>query len=91
MASDARDEAVRRLETALLEEDRLGERYRAAIGTSSEFGAYTRLKGASEEVTARQAWLNAVEDDGIGGRVWVNGREVGGAGSLFQGLEDSHD
>lgn len=91
MASDARNEAVRRLEVALVEEDRQGERYRSAVGTSSEFGAYTRLKAASDAVAARQAWLSAVDHDGIGGRVWVNGREVGGAGSLFEGLEDSHD
>ena len=76
MASDARDDAVQRLKTALVEEDRLGERYRAVIGTSSEFGAHTRLKGASDEVAARQAWLRAVDDEGVGGRVWVNGRQV---------------
>ena len=41
--------------------------------------------------TAREAWLKSIDDDGAGGRVWINGREVGGAGSLFLGLEDSHD
>lgn len=88
MASDARDDAVQRLDVALVAQDRLGERYRAAIGTSSEFGAYARLRGASDEVAARDAWLKQIDDDGAGGRVWVHGREVGGAGSLFVGVED---
>ena len=91
MTSDARVDALRRLETALVEEDRMGERYRAAIGTTSEFTAYARLKGASDDVSAREAWLKAIDDDSVGGRVWVNGREVGGGDSLFAGLEDSHD
>ena len=91
IATDTRADAVQRLETALAEEDRLGERYRASIGTSSEFTVHARLRGASDDVAARQAWLRAIDDDGAGGRVWVNGREVGGEGSLFQGLEESHD
>lgn len=88
MASDAHDDAVQRLDVALVEQDRLGERYSAAIGTSSEFGAYARLRGASDEVAERDAWLKQIDDDGTGGRVWVNGREVGGTGSLFVGVED---
>ena len=90
MTSDARDDAVQRLETALVEQDRLGERHQAAIGTSSEFGAHVRLGAAGDEVAARQAWLNSIDDDGAGDRVWINGREVGGAGSLFVGRDDSH-
>jgi hypothetical protein len=91
MTSDARDDAVQRLETAIVEQDRLGELHRAAIGTSSEFGARVRLRAASDEVAAREAWLESVDDDGAGGRVWLNGREVGGTDSLFRSLEDSHD
>ena len=91
MTSDTRVDAVQRLETALVEEDRLGDRYRAAIGTSSEFTAYARLRGANDEVSAREAWLKSIDDDSAGGRIWVNGREVGGADSLFLSLEDSHD
>ena len=91
MTSDARNDAVQQLEAALVEQDRLGDRYRAVIGTSSEFSAYSHLRGASDEVAAREAWLKSVDDDGLGGRLWVNGREVGGADSIFQGLEDSHD
>jgi hypothetical protein len=91
MTSDERDRAVDRLNVALAEQDRLGNAYEAAIGTPSEFGAYTRLGSAGEEVAARQAWLESIDDDGVGSRIWVNGREVGGPDSLFQGLEDSHD
>jgi hypothetical protein len=91
MPSDARNEAVARLETALVVQDRLGDRYRAAIGTSGEFGSYVRLRTASGEVFAREAGLKAIDDERPGGRVWVNGREVGGPASLFMGLEVSHD
>lgn len=87
----AREAAVQGLEAALLEQDRFGERYRAALGTSSEFGAYARLRNASDEVEARRTWLVQVEDGPSAGRVWVNGREVGGADPRFAGLEDSHD
>ncbi len=90
MAQHARDEAVQRLNAALVEQDRLGERYRAAVGTSGEFAAYGRLRNASDEVAAREARVELVAER-AGGRVWVNGREVGGPGSLFRGLEDSHD
>jgi hypothetical protein len=92
MPSEARDDAAARLEAALVEQDRLGERYRRAIGTMGEFGAYARLRTASDEVAALEASLKSIGDaDGAGGRAWVNGREVGGPGSLFVGLEDSHD
>jgi len=62
MTSDARVEAMQRLEAALVEEDRLDAQYRAAVGTTSELGAHVRLRGASQEVAARQAWLGSVED-----------------------------
>ena len=91
MASEARTNAIRRLDDALIEEDRLGDLYNAAIGTSSEFGAHARLQHGSAEVAAREAWLKSVDDDGRGGRLWVNGREVGGKGSIFLGLDESYD
>ena len=91
MRSDARESAVQRLDAALIEQERLSESYDAAIGTSSEFGAYVRLRGARDDVEARQAWLDQDDEAPVGGRVWINGREVGGTGSLFLGLEDSHD
>jgi hypothetical protein len=67
MASPERDSAVQRLEAALGEQDRLGERFDAAVGTSTEFGAYIRLRAAGEQVTARQAWVNWVDDESYRG------------------------
>jgi hypothetical protein len=67
MASEERDRAVERLEAALVEQDRLGERFDAAVGTSTEFGAYVRLRGAGDQVTARQAWLSWLDDEGYRG------------------------
>ena len=67
MASEERVRAVQRLEAALVEQDRLGERFHAAVGTSTEFGAYARLRGAGDQVRAREAWLNWVDDEGYRG------------------------
>jgi hypothetical protein len=91
MTRHARNEAVQRLDAALVEQDRLGERYQSAIGTSTEFGAYVWLRAASDEVAARETWLQAIDDQGPVGRAWINGLEVGGPGSRFTGLEDSYD
>ena len=57
------DDAVRRLEDALAEEDRLGRSFEAAVGTTTELGAYVRLQHASEQVAARQTWLTWVESE----------------------------
>lgn len=57
------------LNEALDEQDGLGERYRGAIGTSSEFTAYARLRAVSDEVAARGAWLKSIDDDGADGRI----------------------
>jgi hypothetical protein len=67
MASEQRDTAVQRLEAALVERDRLGERFDAAVGTSTEFGAYVRLRAADAQVRAREVWLNWVDDGGYRG------------------------
>jgi len=164
MASKERDRAVQRLEVALVEQDRLGERLDAAVGTSTEFGAYVRLRAAADQVRALEAWLHWVDDEGyrglnagpfelvaessrnshvleedwkaetmtrterhrtatgpaqrrgemhradgdrrvgqitkarrelptqrVGGRAWINGREVGGADPRYMHLEASHD
>lgn len=61
-ASRERDGARRRLEAALVEQDRLGDLLDEAVGTSTEFRAYARLQAAGEQVAARQAWLNWVEN-----------------------------
>jgi hypothetical protein len=67
MTSQERDRAVQRLEVAVVEENRLGERFDAAIGTSTELGAYDRLRAAADQVRALEAWLNWVEDEGYRG------------------------
>jgi hypothetical protein len=67
MTRDARDDAVQRLETALGEQDRASERYGAAVGTSSELGAYARHRGAGDVVAAREAWLKQIDRDDVAG------------------------
>jgi hypothetical protein len=67
MASREHDSAVQRLEAALVEQDRLGERFDAAVGTSTEFGAYVRLRAAGEQVRAREAWVDWVDDESYRG------------------------
>ena len=67
MASEERDRAMQRLEAALVEQDRLGERFDAVVGTSTEFGAYVRLRAAGDQVRAREAWVNWVEGEGYRG------------------------
>ena len=67
MASEEHDSAVQRLEGELVEQDRLDERFDAAIGKSTELGAYVRLRAAGDQVTAREAWLHWVDDEGYRG------------------------
>ena len=67
MASGQHDRAVQRVEAALVEQARLGERFDAAVGTSIEFQAYVRLRAAADLVAAREAWLNWVDDEGYRG------------------------
>jgi hypothetical protein len=63
MTSEARAEAVNRLDLAQAEEDRLGSVFRTAVGTSREFGAYARFQSGRRDVAARQKWLDHVTDD----------------------------
>ena len=67
MASQEHDRGVQRLGAALVEQNRLGERFDAAVGTSTEFGAYVRLRAAGDQVRAREAWVNWVEGEGYRG------------------------
>ena len=67
MASQEHARASEQLETAMVEQDRLSERFDAAIGTATELGAYVRLRAAGDEVRAREAWLNWVDDEGYRG------------------------
>jgi hypothetical protein len=57
------DSATQRLDAALVEQDRLSERYDAAIGTPAELGAYFRLRAAGDRVAAREARLNWIDDE----------------------------
>jgi hypothetical protein len=63
MASQEHDSALQRLDAALAEQGRSRERFDAAIGTSTEFGAYVRLRAAGDHVAARDAWLSWVDDE----------------------------
>jgi hypothetical protein len=63
MTGEEHDTALQRLDAALREQDRLGDRYDAAMGTSSELSSYMRLRAAGDEVTARGRWLDWVESD----------------------------
>ena len=63
MMSMEHDRAAERLHTGRVEQDRLRDRYDAAIGTSTEVGLYMQLRAAGDQVTAREAWLRWVDDD----------------------------
>jgi hypothetical protein len=63
MGRTERDSATQRLEIAVQEQDRVRGLFDSAIGTSSEFSAYSRLRAAGHEVRARQAWVNWVGGD----------------------------
>ena len=65
--SEAHDSAVQRLEAVVAEQDRLNQRYNAAIGTSTELGAYVRLRAAGDQVAAREAWLHWIDDESYRG------------------------
>src|SRR6266498_1145171 len=67
MTSEDHDSAVQSLNAALVEQDRLSERYDAAIGTATELGSYVRLRAAGDQVAARGAWLSWVDDEGYRG------------------------
>jgi hypothetical protein len=67
MTGSEHDSALRRLEVAMENQDRSRARYQAAIGTSSELGAYCSLCAAGEQVSARGAWLDWVDDENYRG------------------------
>src|SRR5437763_12187447 len=67
MTREMHDRAVQSLNAALVEQDRLSERYDAASGTSTELGAYVRLRAAGDQVAARGAWLSWIDDEGYRG------------------------
>jgi hypothetical protein len=65
--SKEHDSAQERLSGALIDEQRLTKRYRAAVGTSAELSANVQVHAAHELVVARGAWLKWVDDDGYRG------------------------
>ena len=67
MTSEERVRAVRRLDAAAVEQNRLGERFDAAIGTSTELGAYDRLRAGADQVRALEAWLKWVDGESYRG------------------------
>jgi hypothetical protein len=67
MTGSEHDSALQRLEAAVQTQERSRARYHAAIGTSAELGAYARLCAAGEQVAARGAWLDWVDDENYRG------------------------
>jgi glycerol-3-phosphate O-acyltransferase len=65
--SETRDGAVRRLRDAVAEQARLKDLHEAARGTAGEASADAARHGADQQVTARDAWLRWVDDDGYRG------------------------
>ncbi len=63
MTGTEHDSALQRLETAMAEQARARGRYTAAIDTPAELSAYSRLRAADEQVSARGAWLKWVEEE----------------------------
>jgi hypothetical protein len=61
MTSDARESGLQRLADALQERKLAGEHYEASLGTTSELSAYAGVRGADDQVSAREAWLEQVE------------------------------
>jgi hypothetical protein len=55
--------ARERLASAFAIRDHARGRYESAIGTSSELGAYMRLRQASQKVAACDKWLRWAESD----------------------------
>jgi len=65
--SQAHDDARQRLTAAVAERDRLTSRFEVAAGTPGELPAGVELYAAGEQVTARDAWLKWIDDDGYRG------------------------
>jgi anti-sigma regulatory factor (Ser/Thr protein kinase) len=67
MTSPEHDSAVQRLDVCLQEQERLRERYVAAIGTSAEMRSYARFRSAGERVATRGTWLRWIDEKGSRG------------------------
>jgi hypothetical protein len=53
--------AIRRLDSAVDDDERMSKQYAAARGTSGERGALVELAAANEQLAAREAWVKYVE------------------------------
>jgi hypothetical protein len=67
MLNEQHNSAVRRLHAKLMEQHRLDERFHDAIGTTTEPGAYLRLRAAGGQVAALDAWLHWIDDEAYRG------------------------
>jgi hypothetical protein len=63
MARTPQEDAVQRLDAGLLKQERCSDLFDAAIGTSSEMGAYARLRAAGVRVAAHEHRLHRVRDE----------------------------
>ena len=70
------DDAVGRLEAALVEQGRRRRQYEAAFETSDERNAYVRLCEANERVATRARWLEWVDQHWDRGRSTVLARRT---------------
>jgi hypothetical protein len=61
--TEAHDHAVERLNAALARQERSTDRYDGVVGTSAELSADVDVHVAHEQVMAREAWLNWVDDE----------------------------
>lgn len=68
MCDYERDRAVGRLSAARAERGRLDDEHGGVAASKGDLSAQSELRGAREEVTARERWLEWVDSDGEGGR-----------------------
>jgi hypothetical protein len=64
---ETHDRGAERLDVAVAERDRCNRRFEAAVGTPGEWSAGAALHAADGLVTARDAWLKWVDDEGYHG------------------------
>ena len=69
MPDNEHNRAVDRLSAARAEHGRLDDEHKAAAADQGGLSAQTELRGAREEVTARERWLEWVDsDEAVGSR-----------------------
>ncbi len=54
-------DAIKRLEDAMDDQQRTSDQDQSAVGPTDELRSGTRLAAANEQVSARRAWLDYVE------------------------------